>query len=193
MIDVESQQYGHYTTLDQQWLRFLAQEAVEVIEAVELASRRWFLDRLAQFDRDMDQMRHSTDVKAIQDARTPMLEQLIKETCKITGADKAQIYVALNAYEDSGFLKLDVDQKPIGALGAVVSWPDKDIKDNKFKQNIHITLGMAGHVVMTHEPDFFNDHMINLITMSITSWKMRDPALVQPVMEGGVPIANHQS
>lgn len=193
VLDMESRQLGHYSYRDQQWARFLAQETVEVLEAVELAARRWFLDRLAYFDREIDRMRKSTDVKEIQDARAPLFEKLIQETCNFSGADKAQIYVVLNAYDDSGQLKR-VNGIPIGVLGAVVSWPQGDLRVHGFKPHIQITQGMAGPVVESGKTDFFQEEVDrpagyeeNLIRAA--------SALVEPILEGGrvIGIINLES
>lgn len=182
VLDIESRQLGHYSYRDQQWARFLAQETVEVLEAVELAARRWFLDRLATFDREIDKMRKSSDVKVIQDARAPLFEKLIQETCEFSGATKAQIYVVLNAYDDSGQLKRE-NGNPTGVLGAVVSWPSDDLEKQGFKPHIQITQGMAGPVVESGKTDFFQEeadrprkYEDNLIRAA--------SALVEPILEG---------
>ena len=182
VIDVESKIIGNYKKSDQQWLRFLAEETVEVLEAVELASRRWFLDRLSRFDRAIDKMRSSSDVKEIQDERAPLFEQLIKETCEFSGADKAQLYVVLNAYDDSGQLRR-MNGNALGSLGAVVSWPSGDVDQEGFQHHIQITEGMAGPVIESGKRDFFRDeedrpdgYIDNLIHAK--------SALVEPILEG---------
>ncbi len=46
-------------------------------------------------------MRESRNVLEIQNQRTPLLQKLINETRLLTGAARAQIYCAVNAYHDA--------------------------------------------------------------------------------------------
>ena len=163
VIDVESVQPDRFTYRHQQWVEFLATEAVNLLEALELATGRWFQISLEQLDRELATMRESRNVLEIQNQRTPLLQKLIDETRLLTGAARAQIYVAVNAYHDATINGADGSTRSAelnekeGVLGAVITSPDADLTDDTLRKNIGITEGMAGQCVQDKKHAFFKD------------------------------------
>lgn len=185
VIDVESSEVEHYTQEHVRWLRFLADAAVDALEAVDLAARRWFQDRLSALDKDIAWMRESKDLVAIQTQREPLLRKVVDETRELTGATTTQIYVVVNAqYEGTRIDTLE------GALGAVAAspWAHYADADSALKRHIKLNEGMAGHVVKYGEVDFFKDlgdrparHLKHIIEAK--------SALVVPITDGDRVIA----
>ncbi len=180
VIDLESSDVGHYTRVQQHRIELLAAEVVDALEALELAVRRWFENRLSALDHMIAHMRESSDLEEIQRQREPLLQSLIDETCALTGATVAQIYVAVNAYDDTNRF-----QPEEGALGAVIASPATDYTNLKspLRRHIKATDGMAGHVMQTGKIDFFKDpndqpkrYLENIINAR--------SALVAPIVEG---------
>ena len=179
VIDVESVQPDHFTKGHQEWIEFLAGEAVNLLEAFETAIKRWYQEHLETFDGALAKMRAADDPVEVQRQRNDLLRDLIKEVRDVTRAEKVQIYIATNT---------DNPVNPSvpgneGVLGAIIVEPAGDIDIEGFHKNIGIHEGMAGTVVEKRTRRFFKErahrpqkYLVNLIDA--------ESALVVPVLEG---------
>lgn len=161
-IDVESKTAGHYTRRDEHWMDFLAREAVEALDAADLAARRWFVERLYNFDKAMDALGPLAELKTIQQTRLELMQQLVDETQRLTQAEHAQIYLLTDAYDDQGNLKVNQTSSEQsggpGALGALVTSPHDDFDDKRLHKHIDLSdESMAGYVVRTGQRAYFKD------------------------------------
>jgi putative methionine-R-sulfoxide reductase with GAF domain len=194
VIDVESVQPDHFTHGHQEWVEFLAAEAVNLLEALELATRRWYQERLVTIDTALAMMRESKDLVEIQKRRQDLLQTLLQDTRDLTGASTAQIYVVVNMYQD---LEAHDDGEPVqsgdadpheGVLGAVIVSPTRDMDEEGFHRNIRINQGMAGKVVATKRRLFFKDKA-DRPPEYIPNPRYAESALVVPILEGHRVIA----
>ncbi len=185
VIDVESVQPDHFTKGHIKWVEFLAAEAVNLLEAFEMAIRRWYQERLETVDGALTTMRAADDLLEIQRQREELLHNLTKEVHDLTGAKKLQIYVAINRDATGATGAPDAE----GALGAVIVEPARDMDPHSgLHKNIGIREGMAGRVVATRAKLFFKERA-HRPKEYIENMIDAESALVVPVLEGSRVLA----